>query len=195
MENIVLASFNAHKCTEIAALLKNEAHIIPPQRIGYHEEPEENATTLEGNALIKARALHAFAGVACLADDTGLEVDALSGAPGVRSARFAGENHNDAANRALLLKQLEGVASPRRARFRTVIAYIDKQGEEHLFNGVVEGEIICEERGEGGFGYDSIFVPEGCTRTFGEMSEEEKNSMSHRARAVEQLANYLHQSS
>ena len=154
------------------------------------EEIPEEQETLEGNALQKARYLHDRTGLDCFADDTGLEVEALGGAPGVHSARYATDGHDFAANNRLLLKNLQGVGN-RRARFRTVIALI-LNGEEHLFEGVVEGRIIDHETGHEGFGFDPLFVPDGCERTFAEMSAAEKNAISHRGRAVRKLAEYLH---
>lgn len=191
MQKLLFATFNKHKCTEVAALLGDRYEIVMPSAIGYHEEPEEDADTLEDNALIKARALYHFTKASCFADDTGLEVEALDGAPGVHSARFAGIAHDDTSNRQKLLELLREVPAPRKARFRTVIAFIDADGHEHLFEGVVEGNIIAEERGDRGFGYDALFVPLGEERTFAEMSEAEKNGLSHRARAIEAFAEFL----
>lgn len=192
MDKLLFASFNRHKLAEVAAILGSEFEVLSPEAIGYCDEPEENAPTLAGNALIKARSLYRFSkGNPCFADDTGLEVEALDGAPGVHSARYAGEEHDDKANRQKLLSSLKGFSTPHVARFRTVVALIDQNGEEHLFEATVEGEIITEERGLGGFGYDALFVPKGFTRTFAEMSESEKNQLSHRARAVEKLKTYL----
>ncbi|HIY14290.1 MAG TPA: RdgB/HAM1 family non-canonical purine NTP pyrophosphatase, partial [Candidatus Alistipes cottocaccae] len=147
--------------------------------------------TLEGNASQKAHYLHDRTGLDCFADDTGLEVEALGGAPGVHSARYATDGHDFAANNRLLLKNLEGVEN-RRARFRTVISLI-LNGEEHLFEGRVEGRILDRETGHEGFGFDPLFVPDGCERSFAEMSAEEKNAVSHRGRAVRKLAAWLHE--
>lgn len=191
MQKLLFATFNEHKRTEVAALLGDRYEILLPQSVGYTHEPIEDADTLEGNALIKARNLYQYAKAPCFADDTGLEVEALGGAPGVHSARFAGTAHDDAANRSKLLRLLEEFPTPHHARFRTVIAFINAEGQETLFEGIVEGTIITEERGSKGFGYDSLFVPLGESRTFAEMSEEEKNRLSHRARAVQALATFL----
>jgi XTP/dITP diphosphohydrolase len=152
----------------------------------------EDAATLEGNAEKKARALHAFTGLPALADDTGLEVAALDGRPGVRSARFAGETATDADNRARLLAELHG-QSDRRARFRTVLAFVDEAGALHTFAGVCAGRILDEERGAGGFGYDALFVPDGHAETFAEMTKEAKNRISHRALALAAFAAWLEQ--
>lgn len=152
------------------------------------DEPDETAPTLEGNAIIKAVEVANFTGQWAIADDTGLMVDALDGAPGVRSARFAGEQATDAQNRALLLDRLNGVVD-RSARFRTVVALVHKSGEMHILRGECEGSIALHERGDNGFGYDSVFVPTGGDgRTFAEMSPAEKDALSHRARALAGLA-------
>ena len=153
------------------------------------EEIPENQPTLEGNASEKSHYLRARTGLDCFADDTGLEVEALDGAPGVHSARYASDGHDFAANNRLLLRTLEGVAN-RRARFRTVISLLVGDAE-HLFEGVVEGRVVARESGAGGCGYDPRFVPDGCDRTFAEMSPDEKNAVSHRGRAVRKLAAFL----
>lgn len=158
------------------------------------EEIPEDAATLEGNALQKARYIHERTGLDCFADDTGLEVEALGGEPGVFSARYAavngaGERHASADNMALLLRRLEGQQN-RRARFRTVIALI-RNGEEHLFEGIVNGEITLEKSGTEGFGYDPVFQPEGYAVTFAEMAPELKNRISHRGRATARLIEFL----
>jgi len=165
--------------------------LVTPRQCGIDEEIPETAETLEGNARQKARYLFERTGLDCFADDTGLEVEALNGAPGVHSARYATDGHDFAANNRLLLKNLAGEEN-RRARFRTVICLIE-QGKEHLFEGIVEGRIIDHEAGSEGFGYDPLFVPEGFDRTFAEMSAEQKNGISHRGRAVRKLVDYLHQ--
>lgn len=186
---ILFATNNAHKLAEVQAVLGPAFELVTPRDAGITEDIPEEQPTLEGNALQKARYLRERTGLDCFADDTGLEVEALAGAPGVRSARYAGEEHDFAANNALLLRNLEGVAD-RRARFRTVIALLIGT-RERLFEGVVTGRIIDHETGHAGFGYDPLFVPEGCERTFAQMSAEEKNAISHRARAVRKLADYL----
>ena len=187
---ILFATNNAHKLSEVQAVLGDGYTLVTPRECGVMEEIPEEQETLEGNALQKARYLHDHTGLDCFADDTGLEVEALGGAPGVHSARYATDGHDFAANNRLLLKNLQGVGN-RRARFRTVIALI-LNGEEHLFEGVVEGRIIDHETGHEGFGFDPLFVPDGCERTFAEMSAAEKNAISHRGRAVRKLAEYLH---
>lgn len=187
---ILFATNNAHKLSEVQAVLGDGYTLVTPRECGVMEEIPEEQETLEGNALQKARYLHDRTGLDCFADDTGLEVEALGGAPGVHSARYATDGHDFAANNRLLLKNLQGVGN-RRARFRTVIALI-LNGEEHLFEGVVEGRIIDHETGHEGFGFDPLFVPDGCERTFAEMSAAEKNAISHRGRAVRKLAEYLH---
>jgi XTP/dITP diphosphohydrolase len=148
---------------------------------------------LEGNALQKARYIFQRTGIDCFADDTGLEVDALGGEPGVRSARYgSAEGHDDEANKRLLLKNMDGKEN-REAQFRTAIALI-MGGEEHLFEGIVRGRILTSEQGDGGFGYDPLFAPEGDARSFAEMSAEEKNAISHRGRAIAKLVEWLQQS-
>ncbi|MBQ3186297.1 MAG: non-canonical purine NTP diphosphatase [Alistipes sp.] len=187
---IIFATNNAHKLSEVQAVLGEGFELVTPRMCGVEEDIPETAETLEGNASQKAHYLYEKTGLDCFADDTGLEVEALDGAPGVHSARYATDGHDFAANNRLLLKNLEGKEN-RRARFRTVISLIE-QGEEHLFEGIVEGHIIDHESGEEGFGYDPLFVPEGFDRTFAEMSAEEKNAVSHRGRAVRKLVTYLH---
>ena len=188
--DIIFATNNAHKLTEVQAVLGPGYKLLTPRDCGVTEEIPEEQDTLEGNASQKAHYLHERTGMDCFADDTGLEVEALGGAPGVHSARYATDGHDFAANNRLLLRNLAG-ASTRRARFRTVIALI-LDGRESLFQGAVEGRIAETEAGCGGFGYDPLFVPEGCDRTFAEMTDEQKNALSHRGRAVRKLAEYLH---
>lgn len=190
MKKLVFASNNAHKLSEIRAILGDRIEIISLSDLQCHEEIPETADTLEGNALIKARYVWEHYGLYCFADDTGLEVEALGGAPGVYSARFAGEHASFEDNVSLLLERLSGVAAPRRARFRTVVALIDEYGT-HFFEGSVDGEITLERSGDHGFGYDPVFRPEGREETFAQLTEQEKNSMSHRGRAVQKLVRYL----
>lgn len=187
---IIFATNNTHKLREVQAVLGDGFRLLTPRDCGIAEELPETQTTLEGNARQKARYLYNHTGHDCFADDTGLEVEALGGAPGVHSARYATDGHDFAANNRLLLRNLEG-KTDRRARFRTVICLI-LGGEEHLFEGIVEGRIIDQERGTAGFGYDPLFIPEGCDRTFAEMDAATKNALSHRGRAVRKLADYLH---
>lgn len=187
---IVFATNNAHKLQEVQAVLGSGFTLVTPRDCGVTEEIPEEQPTLEGNASQKSHYLHDRTGLDCFADDTGLEVEALGGAPGVHSARYATDGHDFAANNRLLLKNLEGVTN-RRARFRTVISLL-LNDQEHLFEGIVEGHIITHETGHEGFGYDPLFVPDGYDRTFAQMSLDEKNAVSHRARAVRKLAAYLH---
>lgn len=187
---IIFATNNAHKLSEVQAVLGPDFELVTPRSVGITEEIPEQQDTIAGNASQKARYVHDRTGCDCFADDTGLEVEALGGAPGVHSARYATDGHDFAANNRLLLRNLEG-AENRRARFRTVISLL-LGGEEHLFEGVVEGRIIDRETGHEGFGYDPLFVPDGYAKTFAEMTTEEKNAVSHRARAVRKLAEFLH---
>lgn len=188
---LIFATNNAHKLSEVQAVLGPSFELVTPRMCGVEEEIPETAETLEGNARQKARYLYERTGLDCFADDTGLEVEALNGAPGVHSARYATDGHDFAANNRLLLKNLEGETN-RRARFRTAICLIEG-GEERLFEGIVEGHIIGHESGSEGFGYDPLFVPEGYDCTFAEMSGDEKNAISHRGRAVRKLVAYLHE--
>ena len=190
MRKLVFATNNAHKLEEIRAILGDKVEVLSLKDIQCDVDIPETADTLEGNAVLKAEYIYRHYGLACFADDTGLEVEALNGAPGVYSARYAGgEGHDSEANMRKLLAELEGKTN-RKAQFRTVICLIEG-GAEHLFEGVVKGEIIEEKRGASGFGYDPVFMPEGYTETFAEMGSEEKNRISHRARAVQALCAYL----
>ena len=191
---IIFATGNRNKLREIQALIGSRAELSTPADHGITEDIPEDQPTLEGNALQKARYIYEKTGMNCFADDTGLEVEALGGEPGVYSARYAavngaGEGHSSEANMALLLERLRG-AENRRARFRTVIALI-LNGEEHLFEGIVEGEITRERSGAEGFGYDPVFRPTGYEQTFAEMPLELKNSISHRGRATAKLIEFL----
>ena len=186
---IVVATNNAHKLKEIAAILGQEIELLSLKDIQCFADIPETADTLEGNARQKAMYIYENYGMDCFADDTGLEVEALGGAPGVFSARYAGDGHDSEANMQKLLKELAGKEN-RKAQFRTVICLI-RNGKEHLFEGIVKGEIIQEKRGGAGFGYDPIFVPEGYDLTFAELGDDVKNSISHRARAVEKLCQFL----
>ena len=187
---IVFATNNAHKLSEIRAILGRQMDILSLADIGCHDDIPETADTLEGNALIKARWVKERYGFDCFADDTGLEVEALGGGPGVHTARYAyPDRHDPVANTRKLLAELHDKDN-RAARFRTVIALI--QGtDEHLCEGIVEGHITTEERGTEGFGYDPVFAPEGGEKTFAELGVEAKNNISHRARAVRKLADFL----
>lgn len=186
---IVFASGNKHKLEEIKAALPGDFEIISMRDLPFEGEIEEHGTTLEGNAAIKARFIHEHFGQNCFADDTGLEIAALGGAPGVYSARYAGEGCSFSDNVKKVLGEMEGKTN-REARFRTVICLI-LESREYFFEGIVKGAITRESRGTGGFGYDPIFVPEGEERTFAQMDLEEKNTLSHRALAVRELARFL----
>ena len=188
-KKLVVATNNAHKLEEISAILGNEMELLSLKDIHCNADIPETADTLEGNARQKAMYIHENYGMDCLADDTGLEVEALNGAPGVFSARYAGDGHDSEANMQKLLKELEGKEN-RKAQFRTAICLI-MEGKEYLFEGIVKGHIIEEKRGGAGFGYDPIFVPEGYDQTFAELGNDVKNTISHRARAVEKLCTFL----
>lgn len=189
MNKIVFATNNIHKLAEIRDILGDKVEVLSLDDIGFNEEIPETADTLEGNAFQKAEMIHQRTGLDCFADDTGLMVEALGGRPGVYSARYAGEHCSPADNVAKMLREMDGVDN-RRARFETVIALI-KNGERHSFSGKIEGEILRSPQGEGGFGYDPIFKPLESPVSFASMSEEAKNAISHRGRAVAALADYL----
>lgn len=181
---LAIATNNQHKLQEIRAILGDSfEELLSLKDLGIDVDVEETGSTLEENALIKARAILALSGIATLADDTGLMVDALRGAPGVYSARYAGEEHDDAKNRALLLKNLDGIKD-RSAHFATVIALCYPDGKTLTASGRVNGEILLSERGTEGFGYDSLFFSTELGKTFAEATQAEKNSVSHRGRAL-----------
>ena len=186
---IVFATNNSHKLSEVSAVLGEGYELVTLREVGITEDIPETGETLDENASIKARYVWERTGLDCFADDTGLEVEALNGAPGVRSARYATDGHDFAANNRKLLSELEGKDN-RRARFRTVISLI-RGGEECHVEGVVNGTIAREESGCEGFGYDPLFIPDGYDRTFAEMSADEKNAISHRGRAVAELVKIL----
>lgn len=207
MNTIVFATNNRHKLEEIRSILGEDFEVLSLSDIGCHEDIPETSDTLEGNAMQKAQYVFDKYGYDCFADDTGLEVEALGGEPGIYSARYAaldGDDsisHDSEANMAKLLRKLEGIEN-RKARFRTAIALITNTDNSpsligrdgvglHLFEGIVNGTIIRERRGGEGFGYDPIFQPEGYDQTFAELGVEVKNHISHRARAVKKLADYL----
>lgn len=187
--NLVFATNNKHKVEEIKAKLDGLCSIHTLFEIGCTDEIPEEQDTIEGNASQKSHYLYEKYGCDCFSDDTGLEVEALNGEPGVYSARYAGPQKNSEDNMDKLLKKLESETN-RKARFRTVISLIIS-GEEHLFEGIVEGEILTERHGKGGFGYDPIFRPLGYNGSFAELSLEQKNAISHRGKAVEKLYDYL----
>lgn len=188
-KKIVFATNNAHKLQEVREILGDGYEVVSLAEIGCHDDIPETADTLEGNARIKALWVKERYGFDCFADDTGLMVDALDGAPGVYSARYAGPGHDSAANIALLLANLEGVES-RDAHFSTVIA-LAMGDDMHIFEGRVDGNIATACSGSGGFGYDPVFVPVESGVPFAEMSEHDKNAISHRGRAVRRMADYL----
>ena len=196
METLIMATNNEHKLREIRQILGDKYEVKGLKEIGCLEDIPETSDTLEGNALQKARYVYEHYGLNCFADDTGLEVEALGGAPGIYTARYGsmngyGDSHDSDANIACLLDRLQGAAT-RKARFRTVISLL-QGGKEHLFEGIVEGEILTERRGQDGFGYDPIFAPVETGITFAEMGPTEKNRISHRGRATQKLVAFLGQ--
>lgn len=186
---LVFATNNPHKLRELQQLLGDEIHLLSLNDIGCNEEVPENQATLEGNAAEKSFFIFEKYGYNCFADDTGLEIEALDGEPGVYSARYAGEEKSAEANMARVLEKMKGITN-RKARFRTVISLVI-DGKENQFEGFVEGEILLEKRGTEGFGYDPIFQPDGVSQSFAEMNSEQKNQLSHRGRAVQKLVRYL----
>lgn len=190
MDKLVFATNNAHKLGELRKMLAGRFCVVSLADIGCHDDIPEDADTFEGNALAKAQWVLERYGLDYIADDSGLEVDALGGAPGIHSARYAGAGHDDAANNAKLLSELAGAAD-RSARFRTVIALVRKDHEPMFFHGTVEGTILNAPQGDAGFGYDPLFVPQGWSKSFAEASPDEKNAVSHRGRAVRELCKYL----
>ncbi|WP_287621934.1 non-canonical purine NTP diphosphatase [Parabacteroides sp.] len=188
-KKLVFATNNSHKLQEVSKILGDNLELVNLHDINCQEDIPETADTLEGNALLKARYIKEHYGFDCFADDTGLEVEALNNAPGVYSARYAGPGHDAQANMQKLLCEMEGKEN-RKARFRTVIALI-LDGKEYLFDGIINGIITAEKKGESGFGYDPIFMPDGYTQTFAELGDDIKNTISHRALAVHKLAEFL----
>ena len=188
-KKFVFATNNAHKLEEVTAILGDKIELLSMKDIHCHADIPETADTLEGNALLKARYIFENYNMDCFADDTGLEVEALNGAPGVYSARYAGDAHNSEANMRKLLQDMEGIEN-RKAQVRTVFALIIN-GKEHLFEGIVKGEITKHRCGSSGFGYDPVFIPEGYTQTYAEMGNTLKNKISHRALATNKLCNFL----
>ena len=193
MNKLVLATNNAHKLTEVRAILEPEFTIISLSDLNCTDDIPETADTLQGNAILKATYIHEKFGLDCFADDTGLEIDALGGEPGVYSARYAGEENNSKNNMNKVLTLL-GNNSNRKASFRTVIALI-LNGNTFLFDGRIDGDISLSPSGESGFGYDPIFVPEGYDKSFAQLSADEKNKISHRALAVNKLIDFLQHNS
>jgi len=186
---LVFASNNKNKIQEIKHQLGNTIELLSLEDISCHEDIPETADTIEGNAILKADYVTKNYGYDCFADDTGLEVDALNGAPGVHSARYAGEEKSAETNMDKLLAELNG-NTDRAARFKTVIA-LNLNGEQHLFTGIVDGNITLERAGNAGFGYDPVFMPVGLNRTFAQISMDEKAQLSHRGRAVKMLTDFL----
>lgn len=186
---LVFATGNPNKIKEVRALLGEDWDLKSLVDIGCHEDIAETADTLEGNALIKARYVYQKFGLNCFSEDTGLEIDALDGHPGVKTARFAGPQKNDEDNMALAIEKLKD-KNDRSAQFRTVFALIIN-GEEHLFEGIARGEILAKKQGEEGFGYDPIFLPQGFEKSFAQMDKSTKNSISHRGQAFRKLMSFL----
>ena len=186
---LIFASHNENKVREIQNILGDDFQLLSLKNLEFFDDIPETSNTLEGNSKIKADAVFERFKLPCFADDTGLEVDSLDGAPGVFSARYGGEEKNAQKNMNLLLINLKDNVN-RKARFRTVITFRTKN-EVHQFEGIIHGEIIDDKRGDYGFGYDPIFIPDGSNKTFAQMSTEEKNTFSHRARAFEKLRNFL----
>jgi XTP/dITP diphosphohydrolase len=189
MRRLVFATHNRHKLEEVSQLLGNEIEILGLADLGCLEEIPETADTLEGNALQKSDYVYNHYGVDCFSDDTGLEIEALQGAPGVYSARYAGADKDSGANMQKVLRLMEGVEN-RKARFRTVISLI-LGGKQYQLDGIVTGEILRERRGAAGFGYDPIFQPDGYDQSFAELGDKAKNQISHRAKAIESLRAFL----
>lgn len=189
MNKIIFSTNNRHKLEEVRQILRKKYEVFGLQDIGFDGDIPETGKTLEENALIKSRFVNEHFNVDCFSDDTGLEIDALSGRPGVYSARYAGEEGNAEKNIEKVLAELEGVES-RAARFKTIISLIINK-EEYFFEGIVEGRIITERKGAEGFGYDPIFVPDGYNQTFAEMADKQKNKISHRGKAVDKLTKFL----
>jgi XTP/dITP diphosphohydrolase len=190
MKKICFASNNKHKLEEVRSILGPDFFVLSLAEVGFHKDLPETRNTFEENSAQKAEYLFDKIRLPCFADDSGLEVEALNGEPGVFSARYAGEHKNDSDNIKLLLKKLRGVTN-RNAQFKTVITFINANSNHHCFEGTIKGRILNEERGKGGFGYDPVFVPNGYSQTFAEMDASQKNSMSHRAVAVKKLAEFL----
>ena len=186
---LIFATHNSNKAFEIQKLLPEHFQVLTLDDIDFHEEISENEPTIEGNSAFKAQFIFNKFNLNCFADDTGLEIEALNGKPGVHSARYAGEEKNADSNMNLVLKELYQISN-RKARFKTVITLII-HGEKHQFEGIVDGTIIEEKRGSNGFGYDPIFIPEDESKTFAEMNLSEKNKYSHRARALEKMIEFL----
>lgn len=189
MTKLIFATHNKNKLKEVRSLIPSSIELLSLDDINLLEEIEETAATIEGNAILKAQTIYNQTGINCFSDDSGLLVDALNGAPGVYSARYAGEHKNDNDNLEKLLNEL-GKNDNRNAHFKTVMALII-DGKEYLFEGIINGTITTQKSGANGFGYDPIFLPNGYTETFAEMSSEIKNVISHRAKAMKQLVEFV----
>lgn len=186
---LIFATHNKNKTKEVKSMMPSHIELLSLDDINFHTEIEENATTLEGNALLKAKTIFEKTGINCFADDSGLLVDALNGAPGVYSARYAGSHKNDEDNMQKLLSELKDKTN-KNAHFKTVMALII-DGKEYLFDGKIEGKIISEKLGSNGFGYDPIFVPDGYNETFAQLDSETKNKISHRSRALQKMLEFI----
>ncbi len=189
MKSLIFATNNKHKLEEVSHILHDKYKLISLSELGYTDDIPETEPTLEGNASLKAWHIYNKYNSDCFADDTGLEVDALNGAPGVYSARYAGETHDFDLNTSKLLENLKGETN-RQARFRTVVSLIIN-GKEYRFEGILEGRIINEKRGIHGFGYDPVFIPDGYAQTIAELPPDLKNKISHRALAMQKMADFL----
>jgi XTP/dITP diphosphohydrolase len=189
MTKLIFATHNKNKLKEVRSLIPNTIELLSLNDINLLEEIEETALTIEGNALLKAQTIYKQTGINCFADDSGLLVDVLNGAPGVYSARYAGEHKNDSDNLEKLLQDLAG-KEDRNAHFKTVMALI-MDGKEYVFEGIINGTITTKKSGANGFGYDPIFLPNGYTETFAEMSSDIKNVISHRAKATKKLVEFV----
>lgn len=189
---LIFATGNQHKLMEVKKIMPSHIELWSLKDINFYEEIEETGKTLEENALLKAKTIFLKTGISCMADDSGLLVDALNGEPGVYSARYAGPEKNDENNTRKLLKELHA-SNNRSAHFKTVISLVTPN-KEVLFDGIIEGQIISEKRGTNGFGYDPVFVPNGYQQTFAELSLDEKSEISHRAKAMQKLLSYLSES-
>lgn len=188
-KKLVFATNNRHKLDEVSAILGDKIEILSLKEIGCEVDIPETSDTLEGNALLKTQYIHRHYALDAFSDDTGLEIEALNNEPGVYSARYAGTGKDSLANMRKVLEKLQGVEN-RKAQFRTAISLI-WEGKTYLFEGIIKGEIIEEKRGDSGFGYDPIFVPDGYTETFAELGNDVKNEISHRALAVKKLSDFL----
>lgn len=190
---LIFATHNQHKLKEVRSLMPSNIQLMSLDDINFKNDIEETETTIEGNALLKARTIYKHTGIDCFSDDSGLHADVLNGAPGVYSARYAGDQKNDQDNIQKLLAHLEDTKN-RSAHFKTVMALV-MEGKEYLFEGIIDGQITLEKHGSNGFGYDPVFIPEGYDQTFAEMDARTKNAISHRGIALNKLIGFLKTSS